>query len=136
MTLTLTADQLTDMQFDLGINSSEDVFTDAELNRLFNRANGVYFKAIVIALRALMVDASKWVNYTEGQTQEERSDRFKQVQDALTYYEEKVLLGQDQFAMVHIRSVPTPRRDRPFDRYPYRFGNSGGWGWRGGGGWY
>lgn len=131
MPLTLTTELLTDLQFDLGIDNTETVFTDDELNRLYNRASGVYYKTEVLAFRALLADAAKWTNYTEGQTSEDRSDRFKQVQAFLTYLETVVLQGTTgQYAMVHIRSVPTPCRDVPFDRYPTGYGRSYGWGRR------
>lgn len=125
MTLVLTPDQLSDIQMDLDIGDDQLVFTDAELNRFYNRAAGVFYKTEVLAFRVLLASSSKWVNYTEGQTQEDRSDRFKQVQATLTYLETTVLQGTNgQYKMVHIRPVPTPCRDRPYDRY----GTYGGYG--------
>lgn len=132
MTLYLTADQITDMQGDLDIDSSESVFTDVELNRLYNRANGDYKLAVILAFEQLLAGSSKWVSYTEGQTQEDRSDRFKQVMQ-LVEYKRAQWIGSDQARMVHIRSVPTPRRDVPYERRGYGDSN-GGWGRRGGGG--
>lgn len=134
MAFTLTSDQITRLQMYLDIGAQQNIFTTAELNILYNDANGVFIKTIVLALRVLMISSSKFADYTEGQTQEARGDRFKQLQAALTYYEEKVLLGQDQYSMVHIRSVPTIPRDRPLERIPFGYPrNSRGWG---GGGWW
>lgn len=128
MTLVLTSDQLSDLQMDLDIGDDQLVFTDAELNRLYNRANGVYYKTEVLAFRVLLASNSKFVSYTEGQTQEDRSDRFKQVQATLTYLETVVLQGTTgQYRMIHIRPVPTPCRDRPYDR-AYGYGAYGTYG--------
>ncbi len=118
MTLVLSSDQLADMQMDLDIGDNQLVFTDDELNRFYTRASGVFYKAEVLAVRVLLASNSKFVSYTEGQTQEDRSDRFKQVQAFLTYLETVVLQGTTgQYRMIHIRSVPTVCRDRPYDRY-------------------
>ncbi len=137
MTLVLTAEQLLDLQMDLDLVDDPldpaygDVFTDAELNRFYNRANGVYYKTVVLALRVLLVSSAKWANYTLGQSQEDRGERFQQVQATLTYYETVVLQGTTgQFFMIHIRPVPTPCRDRPYDRI-YGYGYGYGYGFNG-----
>ncbi len=57
--MALTADQLADLQSDLGISDDEAVFTDTELNRLFTRAGSDYAMTVVFALRQLMVDKAK-----------------------------------------------------------------------------
>lgn len=134
MTLVLTSDQLTDMQGDIGINNTETVFTDAELNRLYNRAGGDYKLGVILAFDQLLASAAKWTNYTEGQTSEDRSDRFKQVMELVAYLREQ-WIASNQMQVVHIRSVPTPQRDRPFDRIGYPNDWLNGWGRRNGGWW-
>lgn len=116
MTLSLTSDQLTDFQGDVGIDATQTVFTDAELNRLYNRANGDYSLAVIMAFDQLLADSAKWVNYTEGQTQEDRSDRFKQVM-ALVEYKRAQWRGLNQATSVHAHPVPVRSKDRPLDRY-------------------
>ncbi len=134
MTLVLSADQLTDMQGDVGLVTDPLdpnyglVFTDTELNRLYNRANGAYLLGVILAFDQLLADSAKWVNYVEGQTQEARSDRFKQIMQ-LVEYKRQQWIATEGYAMVHIRPVPTPCRDRPYDRYP-GYNRLGGWGRR------
>lgn len=124
MTLTLSPDQLGDLQADLDIGTTQTVFTDDELTRLYNRAGGDYTRTVFMALRQLYTSSSKFVTYTEGQTQEARSDRFKQVEAAMLFWQEQ-WISSNQAQMVHVRSVPTRHRDRPFTR--------AGVGWRGNG---
>ena len=127
------------MQGDIGLvtnplsSSYGLVFTDTELNRLYNRAGGDYKLGVILAFDQLLSNLAKWVDYTEGQTQEARSDRFKQVMQLVEYKREQ-WIASDQYRSVHIQSVPTPLRDRPYERLwgNYRFN---GWGRRGWEGW-
>lgn len=119
MTLALSSDQLSDMQGDIGINNTETVFTDTELDRLYNRANGDYFLAVILAFDQLLADSAKFTNYTEGQTSEDRSDRFKQIMQLVDYKREQ-WRGMNQATSVHVHPVPVRSKDRPLDRY-YRW---------------
>jgi hypothetical protein len=76
---TLTADQLADMQGDLGIGSTGDVFTDKELSRLYTRAGSDYDLTVVYALDQLLVDAAKLNDYTAGASSEKKSQVFNQL---------------------------------------------------------
>jgi hypothetical protein len=73
---TLSSDQLADLQVDLGISSDGSVFTDAELNRLFTRAEADYDRTVVYALDQIMVDAAKLNDYTAGASEEKKSQVF------------------------------------------------------------
>lgn len=110
--MALTTDQLTDFQADLGIGNDQSVFTDAELQRLFTRAGEDYSLAVVLALRQLMTSAAKLNDYTVGQTEEKRSQIFKQLKEALEYHEEKVDAAQ-QFAITGLRSTPPVAKEMP-----------------------
>ena len=81
--MALTADQIGDLQRDLGIGTTGAVFTDAELNRLFERAGSDYDLTVVYALRQLLVDAAKLNDYTAGASTEKKSQVFKQIQEML-----------------------------------------------------
>lgn len=112
MTYTLTSDQLSDLQADLGITSDQSVFTDSELNRLFTRAVGDYELTITYAVRQLLMQAARFNDYTVGQTSESKSQVYKQLKDTLTYYETKQQ-GKQQVKIVGMRPVPTRGKDIP-----------------------
>lgn len=78
--MTLTATQITDMRRDLGIGDDGTVFTDAELDRLYTRADSDYAVAMYYAIRQLMMDASKLNDYRAGSSTESKSQVFKQLQ--------------------------------------------------------
>lgn len=77
--MALTADQLSDFQKDLGIGSDATVFTDAELNRLYARAESDYALAVALAFRQLMADSAKLNDYKAGQSSESKSQVFDHV---------------------------------------------------------
>ncbi len=126
----LSADQLADLQADLGIGDSEGVFTDAALSRLYTRADGDYNLTVTLAIRQLLMNAVRFNDYTSGQSQEKKSQIFDHLKTLLAYWEQKA----DEVAQVKIvglRSVPPRERTRPFTsgrragRLARRFGNDG-----------
>ena len=66
--MALTTEQLADFQADLGIDDSESVFTDVELERLFTRAGDVYETAVWYAWRQLLAASTAYVDYQVAQT--------------------------------------------------------------------
>lgn len=88
MTYALTSDQLSDFRMDLDI-AVGSVFTDPQLNRFFNRANGDYDSATVYAWRALLASASKMHDYTAAQSGESLGQVFDHVQKALAMAEKR-----------------------------------------------
>lgn len=79
--MALTADQLADLQGDLGISTDQAVFTDAELNRLYARAESSYEMAVASGFRQLMADAAKFNDYTAGQSSEKKSQVYDHLKD-------------------------------------------------------
>lgn len=86
---TLTSTQLGDLQADLGIGADEAVFTDAELNRLFTRADGSLDKTTAFAYRQLWSNSLKFADYTQGRSSEKKSQIREGLKDALAYWEGK-----------------------------------------------
>jgi hypothetical protein len=109
----LTSDQLADMQGDLGISADETVFTDAELNRLFDRAGGSYNLAVSLGVRQLLISAAKFNDYTLGQTQERKSQVFANLKDLYEVWRAAADEGQ-QIKIVGTRAVPPRRKARPW----------------------
>lgn len=86
---TLSSDQLTDVQGDLGISDDEGVFTDTELNRLYTRAGGDYEKTVAFAYRQLWANALKFTRYTQGRSSEDKTAIRDALKDAMMYWEQK-----------------------------------------------
>ena len=110
---TLTADQLADMQADLGVSADESVFTDVDLNRLYTRADGDYSTAVVLAIRQLTMNAAKLNDYTAGETSEKKSQIFTNLQTMLAYWEEQAQSATGQVKIVGMSFVPPTTRDKP-----------------------
>jgi hypothetical protein len=91
--MALTADQLSDMQADLGISNSQAVFTDTELNRLYARAESSYELAVTMAFRQLMADAAKFNDYTAGQSSERKSQVFDHIKAMCEWWTKEAGLG-------------------------------------------
>ncbi len=87
--MALSDDQITDLRADLGIQSAGAVFTDAELDRLYTRADGDYDLAVVYAIDQLLMDAAKFNDYTAGSSSEKKSQVFAQLKDVRTLWAER-----------------------------------------------
>lgn len=110
--MALSADQLGDMQADLAISDDETVFTDDELQRLYERADSNYDEALYLAWRQLRNNAAKLTNYTAGMTSEQRRQVFENLQAIVEDYERSAN-GNTQARIVGIRRVPPPVKERP-----------------------
>lgn len=84
--MALTAEQLADMQADLGIESDGAVFTNTELNRLYTRAEEDYALAVYYGYRQLLADANKLYDYTAGQTRVEHSQVREHLEKAADFW--------------------------------------------------
>lgn len=84
----LTAEQLADLQADIGITNDQAVFTDAELHRLFTRADEDYNTTVAYALRQLWRSAAKFASYTQNASREEKNQIFKNLGE-LVFHAEK-----------------------------------------------
>lgn len=85
MTYALTSDQQADIRADLG---GETKFTNAQLDRLFDRANGDYNVTVVYALRQLLADVKRDAVYTVGLDGVNKDKRFQNIKDLLTLWED------------------------------------------------
>lgn len=108
----LSAAQLLDFRADIGDDGT--VFTEDELNRHFTRASSDYNSAVVLALQQLLINASKRHDYSLAQSSESKSQVYKQIKDALTYWKSEAETRQ-QVKMVGMRSVPPRVKDSPDD---------------------
>jgi hypothetical protein len=115
--MALTADQLSDFQGDLGIGSDEDVFTDAELERLFTRAGEDYPTAVYYAWRQLLAASTKYIDYRVAQTEEKRSQAYAHIRDMVAYWKDQAAESTNSqgVAVLGLTSVPPRYKEFPYD---------------------
>ena len=106
----LSAAQLLDIRADLGDDGT--VFTDAELHRLYTRANSDYNTSVAMGVRQLLINASKMHDYSIAHSSESKGQIFKNLQDMLKYWDEKAETRQ-QVKMVGMSPVPPRIKDTP-----------------------
>lgn len=115
--MALTSDQLADMQSDLGIADDESVFTDAELERLFERAGEVYETAVYMAWRQIFAQATKYIDYKVAQTEEKRSQVWDHIKAMMAHWkaEADAASGVQGAAFVGLNVIPTRNKEEPWD---------------------
>lgn len=111
---TLTAAQLADMQADLAITNDESVFLDSELQRIYDRAGGNYARAITIAIRQLLMNATKFNDYSAGQTTERKQQIFQNLQGMYKVWEDEWRSTSNQVRIVGARPVPPVVTEYPY----------------------
>lgn len=97
-------------------------FATPDLDRIWVEAGESMTKAILIALEELMVDAARFNDYTQNDTQEKRSQVFDHIAKVLVpYYQKKVdaeVLAanpRNKAARIYGTRVVPPRRvERPY----------------------
>ena len=113
--MALSGDQLADIQGDLGISDDEAVFTDVELNRLFDRASSDYTTAVYYAWRQLLASAAKLVDWTAANTSVKASQVHAHIKGMVDFWEEKAKQGGGQVRIVGGLKIPTRHPDMPYD---------------------
>lgn len=114
--MALTTEQLGDFQGDLGIGSDEAVFTDAELERLFQRAGENYSTAVYMAWRQLLAASTKYIDYQVAQTKESRSQIYAHIKEMVAHWEEeaKESTNAQGVAILGLNEVPTRWKEEPY----------------------
>lgn len=130
--MTLSATQLANMQADLAISDDESVFTDDELEALFQRASEDYNLAVYYAWRQVLAGSARWVDYQVAQTKVSRSQAFDHIKEMVAFWGAESRTAANQVLVVGMRPVPTPWKPVPADetearKWPRRWLR--GWGW-------
>lgn len=121
--MALTATQLLDLQDDTGIGSDESVFTDAELERIWERVSGAsndterHDAALYLIYRQLLGSANKLHDYTAGATSEKLSQVRANLREMVNEFKssyEAATSQQTQFARTVLRKRPNQKRIRPY----------------------
>lgn len=114
--MALTTEQLSDFQADLGIDDSQAVFTDAALERLFQRAGEVYETAVWYAWRQLLAASTKYIDYKVAQTEEKRSQIYAHIKEMVAYWggESDRVNNTQGVAILGLNEVPTRWKEEPY----------------------
>lgn len=112
----LTRNQIEDFRADIG--DSKCVFTDIEIQRLYERA-GTYAGAVLLALDQLLANASKFSDYTANESSEKKSQVFDQLMKLRGVWQMRVSADEidtkTQQNLVIGRVVPIrKRKDTPY----------------------
>lgn len=119
---TLTAEQTLDMLGDLAAGAIDDVFTQDELQRFFDRAEGDYATAVYYGWRQILANSAAWVNYQVAQTKVNRGDAFDHIKAMLQFWQEESRTAANQLAVLGANPIPTKWKEKPADDPCYRRG--------------
>lgn len=111
--MALTAEQLADMQGDLGISDDELVFTDDELNRLFERADSDYNTAVYLAWRQIVGGAVNWIDYRVAQTSLSRDQAWQHAMAMLAFWKDESRTAANQLRILGLTEIPPRIKDDP-----------------------
>lgn len=119
--MSITAQELSDLQKDAGLDNSESVFTDAELSRIWDRTAGAssatmhHEAALALIFRQLFSDANKFHDYKAGASEEKLSQIRANLKDSYEMYKPSLdnALGRSpEFSISPL--VPKPHQERTF----------------------
>lgn len=103
------------MQADLAVGAAQDIFTDDELDRLYERAASDYNLAVYYGFRQLLADANKFHDYQLANATIKRSQMRAHLKDMVDFWSEEARTTANQMLIVGGLKVPTQRPDMPID---------------------
>lgn len=122
---TLTVAQTLDLLADLAAGALGDVFTQDELQRLYDRAEDDYNLAVYYGWRQIAADSARWVSYKVAQTSVDRGAAFDHIAKMVAFWSGESRTAANQVLIVGANPVPTNIKPRPVDdtcgRWPYRW---------------
>jgi hypothetical protein len=120
--MSLTADQLSDLRIDLGIPDDPDVFTDAQLQRIWARVEEDKSSSTeeqqlihlrLYTLRILRANAAKLYDYRQAASMDYQSQVFKHLDTLQKDWNAELTQGGGQVRVVGMTLVPPRRRETP-----------------------
>lgn len=100
--MSMTDQELLDFRADMSDEDEPFAWSDDDIQRLNERANGDYTATKVLAVRQLLTSAAKFYNYTAGYTKQEQKDIFDHLKDLL----DMLLKEKNQVSMAGVTIVP------------------------------
>lgn len=111
--MALSEDQKRDMQADLGIDHTEAVFIDFELDRLYERAGSDYNTAVYLGWRQIMADTAKFFSYSTWQTRVDKDKVFDHVEKMVKFWQTESKTNANQLRIVGMTTIPPVLKDVP-----------------------
>lgn len=115
----LEAEVLVDFRADIGDSGTPPAFSDAELQRLYERTGEDYNRAVLLAFDQLLSGAAKFASYTQNQTQEKKSEIFNNLLKLRTLWAGKVAAleaaesAKQQVRLAGLTRQPKRLKDAP-----------------------
>jgi hypothetical protein len=81
--MALDATQILDFRADIGDETSPYAFSDTELDRLYDRCENSYDRAVILAIEQLLANAVKFYSYTAGYTKAEQDKIYDHLKNFL-----------------------------------------------------
>lgn len=119
---TLTPEQTLDMLSDLAAGDIDDVFSQTELQRFYDRAGDDYNLAVYYGWRQILANSAKWVNYRVAQTQVDRGEAFDHIYKMLQLWSNESRTTANQVQILGMNGIPTKHKPRPAPDQCYRDG--------------
>lgn len=119
---TLSDAQTLDMLSDLAAGDINDVFSQTELQRFYDRAGDDYNLAVYYGWRQILADSAKWVDYQVAQTKVSRSQAFDHIKEMVTLWGNESRSVANQVQIVGANPVPTKHKPKPATDHCYRDG--------------
>lgn len=111
----LTEAQTLDMLGDLAAGELDDVFSQAELQRFYDRAGNDYNLAVYYGWRQIFAAATKWVDYQVAQTKVSRSQAAANIEKMLEFWQGEARIAGNQLVSAGMTPVPTKHKNVPAD---------------------
>jgi hypothetical protein len=124
--MSITAQELVDLQADAGLDANETVFTDEELERIWDRTSGAssstlhHEAALALIFRQLLADANKFHDFKAGATEEKLSQIRANLKDQYEMYKpslDNALERSSGFSIGVLASKPHQERTFPDEQY-------------------
>lgn len=114
----LTATETLTMLAYLGAGAIGDVFSQLELQQLFDDAGSNMNLAVYHGWLQIAANSVRWVNYRVAQTQVDRAVAFDHMLAMIRLWQDISMVASNQLISAGINPVPTVYKNRPGDAYP------------------
>lgn len=122
--MSISSQQLSDLQADAGLDATQTVFTDVELSRIWDRVAGAatetlqHEAALALIFRQLLADATKFHDYKAGASEEKLSQIHDHLKKQYEMYKpalDSALSRSTEFSMNVLKPQGNQERTMPLN---------------------
>jgi hypothetical protein len=114
--MALSSQEISDFRADLGDQTKPFAFTDDEIQRLFEREDSDYADTLLLAIKQLLMNATKFYNYVSGHTRQEQEKIFDHLKNMYDLQQASIISKQ-QVTIVGTATVPTAHKEKPKEHF-------------------